>query len=379
MTPHTFKNIPRIIRVYTLRQKCFKNARESRIKTKIHEMTSVIAFDDILAGGSVRFTVIGGEQYLSVRDVIMVVSNKKQREACDTWADLPISRKNELSDYSRQFTFSGRGQVPQTVITCKGALLLILILPGEKVKDLRSKFADVLIRYFAGDETLVAEIRANAQSDAPVCEMARAALGDDETLKRKREVEDIDLEERRLALEEKKLELQKRKDMQHIDNMAYILGMRKWEARDEISFTSHMSNFVELYVRNATGGSQKQIGNGSQGNGKYTSIPCVVNRMGVKITAGAPGFQRIGLIASNKFLAKHGVRPKEMYGKHKERTADGVQVEANDYLVTDEPLLMEAVNEYLAEVAAKNGPPVVYPRVDYRNLASLNASGGGNP
>ena len=51
-----------------------------------------------------------------------------------------------------------------------------MFLPGEKAKQNRSKMVSILQRYYAGDETLHAEIEANAASDMPIPRMSRASL-----------------------------------------------------------------------------------------------------------------------------------------------------------------------------------------------------------
>jgi hypothetical protein len=49
-------------------------------------------------------------------------------------------------------------------------------LPGEKAKTFRSKVAEILRRYFAGDPTLLDDIQVNAASNAPLNQFARASL-----------------------------------------------------------------------------------------------------------------------------------------------------------------------------------------------------------
>ena len=72
--------------------------------------------------------------------------------------------------------FKGAGQQEQPVIQFQGALKLLMRLPGENAKIFRSKAADILTRYYAGDKTLLKEVWANAQSASPINEAARAAL-----------------------------------------------------------------------------------------------------------------------------------------------------------------------------------------------------------
>ena len=51
-----------------------------------------------------------------------------------------------------------------------------MVLPGEIAKGVRKQFADIITRYAAGDKTLHAEIDANAESNSPIPQMARASL-----------------------------------------------------------------------------------------------------------------------------------------------------------------------------------------------------------
>jgi hypothetical protein len=51
-----------------------------------------------------------------------------------------------------------------------------MFLPGDNAKDMRSKISKILLRYFAGDPTLLEDIEANAASDSPICKAARASL-----------------------------------------------------------------------------------------------------------------------------------------------------------------------------------------------------------
>lgn len=78
----------------------------------------------------------------------------------------------------------------QPTITFPGALKLIMWLPGEKAKIFRSKIAEILKRYFAGDLTLLDDIQANAASSAPLNQFARAAMNDPEPSPQQAQVPD---------------------------------------------------------------------------------------------------------------------------------------------------------------------------------------------
>ena len=99
---------------------------------------------------------------------------------------------SELGQYLSDFQFPGRGQSETDVITFPGGIKLCMFLPGEKAKKNRSLMVSIIVRYFAGDKSLIEEIVANAMGDDPVAQMARNSLGqqpcvDDSGFKRKRE------------------------------------------------------------------------------------------------------------------------------------------------------------------------------------------------
>jgi hypothetical protein len=69
---------------------------------------AVVPFGDILEGAKVRYTTIDGRPYLSVRDIIMVVSGKDREVACQTWSrDISEEQRNELNIFVKRFKFSG--------------------------------------------------------------------------------------------------------------------------------------------------------------------------------------------------------------------------------------------------------------------------------
>ena len=50
------------------------------------------------------------------------------------------------------------------MVTFKDAIELVMVLPGMVAKETRKQFADIIRRYMAGDETMHAELDANAAS-----------------------------------------------------------------------------------------------------------------------------------------------------------------------------------------------------------------------
>ena len=173
---------------------------------------------EVVGGGentTVRVTKADAHngRWLSARDVIAVVCGKDANASGLVWRRLQKTQMMaELTPHLSEFNFdSGRGSRTQPVLTLQGCFKLLMMLPGERAKLFRSASARVLLGYFAGDEQLVAEIRANATNADLLNELAR------EELRGEREVAGgggapppnpvSDLEQRRLAVEVGKQEL----------------------------------------------------------------------------------------------------------------------------------------------------------------------------
>ena len=150
-------------------------------------MTTIIPFDDIINGATVRFTVIDEKQYLCVFDLIMVMCGKHRHYASEIWRNLSKSFKSEAQTFCLEFKFKGRGQQDQPVIQLKGAINLLMWLPGDRAKSFRSKASEILFRYFEGDERLISEIENNKLmgSLAAANVFAASSIA---SVKRKREV-----------------------------------------------------------------------------------------------------------------------------------------------------------------------------------------------
>jgi len=135
-----------------------------------------IEFNELVPNTTVRFTVLDGVQYLSIRDLIVVVCEQNEKRACETWKLLSEERKSEVSEKIRKFKFTGKYQHTQPVITFPGAVMLMMWLSGNKAKSFRAKVTEIITRYFAGDKSLLRDLHANAESNSPINEAARASL-----------------------------------------------------------------------------------------------------------------------------------------------------------------------------------------------------------
>lgn len=133
-------------------------------------------FNELMPGSTVRFIVKDGVQYLSIRDLIIVVCDLDARNSMKPWNRLSEKYKDELRTDCTEVKFKGRGEAVQPVITFQGAIKLMMWLGGDKAKSFRSKVTEILTKYFAGDKSLLRDLHANAESNAPINQAARAAL-----------------------------------------------------------------------------------------------------------------------------------------------------------------------------------------------------------
>ena len=99
------------------------------------------------------------------------------------------------------------------VLTLQGLQRLLVILGGKVAAEFRQIVEGVFTRYMAGDRTMIQDINSNALSDAPIHQAYRQALAQEPVVdaageKRKLERQDAlferEIQERKLALEERK-------------------------------------------------------------------------------------------------------------------------------------------------------------------------------
>jgi len=313
------------------------------------EVQALVSVDEIVPGASVRMCVLDGLQHLSIRDTIMYFGGKKATSASKTWERLSESRKREVATECRNFQFPGQGQVEQPVITFKGALKLIMWIGGEKAKDMRAAMVSILSRYYAGDGSLMDEIEANAQSSAPIPQMARASLAaeapvqDEFALGHKRKLQELDISRQELAIARAKeeLEILKRDSMrEHVVKCteSYRALCGDDEVMDERACLILKDNFLNMVMVQGPG--QGLIANGQ--DHRPISISLVANEKKIRIPT--EGLQLIGKELKKRYVLKHGKPP----GKHDE-LCNGKMIQVNSYCNKDRPLFDEVFAWYAAQ------------------------------
>jgi hypothetical protein len=324
---------------------------------------ATIPFDDIVPGATVRLTVIQDMQYLSVRDVIMHVGGHSSKTANKVWERLSDDKKEEVATLCRIFKFSGQGQSEQSVITFKGALKLVMWIGGENAKKYRSAMVNILQRYYAGDGSLTDEIAANAQSDAPIHQIARASIAaeyvlmpvqDEESLSRKRRLEDLEIEKLELELSikqrESELDLNIRRRETEFELAAKITGtyrdLCQDTVMDERARLMLKDYYLNMVMQSPLAPAQRLLSDG-QAPPPAASKPISLSQVAVELGLKIPSNDLISLGCKlrKRYEESRGHPP----GKH-DQLCSGRVTKVNSYMESDRALVSEVLREWVAPV-----------------------------
>jgi hypothetical protein len=105
---------------------------------------------------------------ISIIDLIATVTGTVNPSR--SWADLSKRFEDEEIRFAYHFAkFPGQGQNDTPVTDARGVVTIINRLGGTRAGEFREKFADTLVCYLGGDETLIGEIRSirDAQERLP--------------------------------------------------------------------------------------------------------------------------------------------------------------------------------------------------------------------
>ena len=116
------------------------------------------------AGAKVRKTTETPPR-VSVFDLIAVVKDESVDAARKSFSRLKETHP-EFEAACHYFKFPGQGQRDTPVTGARGVVVILNLLGGPRAARFRLKCADIVVRALGGDETLVEEIRRNAESQA---------------------------------------------------------------------------------------------------------------------------------------------------------------------------------------------------------------------
>ena len=133
----------------------------------------IISFAEIFQGSesrdaSVRVTEDG---FLYAVDLVMVMTGKNCNDSGQVLRRLVDQASGILTDRP-----SVTGGYPTKLISFNDSIKLVMILPGEKAKGVKTQFAEIIQRYIAGDRSLIYEIKTNSSSTNPISRLASMTL-----------------------------------------------------------------------------------------------------------------------------------------------------------------------------------------------------------
>jgi len=290
-------------------------------------------------------------------DLTMVVTGSTRDDSGKALRRL--SDENFSSDKLTERNTGGSGNSRTKLVTFQNAIELIMVLPGKIAKETRTKFANIITRYLAGDDSLVTEIEANAQSVAPIPQMARASLvaeavplPDEELyLPYKRKLAELEVAKRETEVQATKIANRAAElanlgiEREHL--MACTSGYRELcedTVMDERARLILKDNFLNMAMLQAParGAGQGLLGgHGALNPNKPISLSLVVGELGLKIPSNE--LISIGAELKKRYVEKHGKEP----GKH-EQLCGGRMTRVNSYMESDRPLLEEVLHWHVA-------------------------------
>lgn len=115
--------------------------------------------DDMFKGCKIRYTTDEPKQ-VSVYDVIKAMTGYTNARVA--YATVQQNHVEVVRNFTT-FQFSGSGERPTPVCTVPQIIELINVLPGTRAARFRVAGAKVLVRFLGGDDTLIDELRENAE------------------------------------------------------------------------------------------------------------------------------------------------------------------------------------------------------------------------
>jgi hypothetical protein len=176
---------------------------------------------------------------------------------------------------------------------------------------------------------------------------------DDPTKKRKLDLEDLELAERRVTLKEREIAAESKKMHAPLELLKTCTGVvGSWEDRDMVKIRAMLMNQMDTYFRNTSGATGLIESSGAaqtaQEVPKFVTISEVANEMGER-GLSSDDLKTIGRLTSKAYQEKFGAPP----SKHRMRLGNGQEVDVCDYQDIHAPLIHKAISDHKAELAKK--------------------------
>jgi hypothetical protein len=236
-------------------------------------------------------------------------------------------------------------------MTLRGLQRLVMILGGKVAADFRQIVEGVFTRYNAGDLSMIQEIQEHAVSDAPIHQAYRQALaqepvvdsvGAKRQLDREQALLELEIQERKQALEEKKarmpVELQQ-KSMQNVQMFAGLMTSLNpdWtsDARLRLQLEDSMKNafFTPTQPLLTNGEAQVSLT-------RSIDVSTVAQDLGVRLKDGDR--LAIGKLWKKRYFATYG----EVPPLH-DQFVNGAVRKVCSYTERDRPMGESVIREYV--------------------------------
>lgn len=270
---------------------------------------------------------------------------------------------------------STHGGAKTKLVSFKDAITLIMKLPGKLAKEMRSRFVTIIQRYMAGDMSLVKEVEANAQSDAPIAQMARASLAaeraeeavlDEESLINKRRLETLEIETLEYELSSKKqrgdLDLtiaRRNAELEYAGNITTnyraLCQDTSMDSRAALVLKDFYLNMIMLQpVAAPVAAAPNRLTDSAEppqaaplaapivSSSRPISLSQVALQMNLKLSTGE--LISLGGKLKKQYVSKHGQPP----GKH-DQLCSGRMTKVNSYTESDRPLVEELLRGWSRE------------------------------
>jgi hypothetical protein len=220
-----------------------------------------------------------------------------------------------------------------------------MVLPGQGAKAVRQQFARIIREYIAGERSLIAEIEANAESNAPLAQLARAAspVQSDETTvgfrRRREELELFKLEEEVRAMSRARLANIKN-DLEELTTPS----ASNLDDRTRLMIKDSYMNLLTTPL--GSSGRQAQLTDGTStglnapiGPGSFLTVSVVAADLGYRFNASQ--LTRVGGWIAKAYFSKYNESPP----KH-EQFVGGAAIKVNTYQSKDRDLLEAEIRRF---------------------------------
>jgi hypothetical protein len=265
--------------------------------------------------------------------------------------------KEEIVASCYSLHFPGQRGPGTPCMTIRGLQRLLMILGGKVAAEFRKIIEGTFTRVMAGDQSLIEVINANAASDAPAQQAFRAALVqnpvepvlDDFCLGKKRERRDIlfdmEIAERKAALEERKLKHASNL-IEHANTaMGAINALKNWanvDERTKLQTEDHIKNILFSTMPTSTATLAITDGTPPTQINETTglSVSIVAKELGFKCSDG--DLQRIGRAMAKAFRETYKCDP----SKHTQYVS-GACIPVNSYTMRDRAMMEQTIRSVM--------------------------------